>query len=111
MNKTITKMIRVNKIGQYGQKKKEEQLVRSFKTLDKIYSVLQEMDRLGYPTKINKYIINFCVNKKLWLVQLFLKESKDKKDAFSITTRWKVEPSVEETKDKLSELLSNGLKL
>lgn len=52
--------------------KKEEKLMQSFKAVDKIYSVLHEMDQLGYTLKNNKYVINFCTDRKIWLIPIFL---------------------------------------
>lgn len=60
------------------------------------------MEKLGYQIRTNKYLIHFCTDVKIWLACIFLLESKNKKDAFSIKTKWFVHTSPAEAKKKLS---------
>jgi len=46
------------------------------------------MENLGYHTKNNKSVINFCTINKICLSKIFLYESNSHKDAFSIKTPW-----------------------
>ena len=59
-------------------------------SIDKIYEVLDTMSHLGYVIKFNKYLISFCTGLKYWLSEVFLQESCDLKDAFSVNTKYLV---------------------
>ena len=50
--------------------------------------MLGDMDKIGYLTKTNKSMIHFCGTVKFWLSEVFLKESSNKKDAFSLKTKY-----------------------
>jgi hypothetical protein len=64
--------------------------MQMLKSIDKIYGILEAMCQLGYVTKLNKYMISFCTGLKFWLSEVFLEESRDKKDAFSRNTKYLV---------------------
>lgn len=66
------------------------------------------MDSLGYTLRTNKYLISFCTEKKLWLIPIFLNESKDKKDAFSIKIKWFICPAASEAKSRFSNFISKA---
>ena len=104
--KNTSKMISI-KSTNYACRKSEQYILLSLKNIDKIYKVLFEMSEMGYSSRNNKYLINFCANVRFWMAKLFLIESKDKKDAFCLTTKYLVVNSAEEVKDRLSDYLMN----
>ena len=89
----------------YGYKRKEEHLVDAFKTIDRIFKTLNEMEDLGYAMKTNKFMITFCTMVRYWMSDVFLTPSSYKKDAFTIKTKYYVLESSETVKDNLSEML------
>jgi len=76
--------------------------MKMLKLIDKIYGVLEDMDRLGYITKLNKYMVSFCTGLKFWLSEVFLEESSDKKDTFSINPKYMVIGTCIEAKNSLT---------
>lgn len=69
------------------------------------------MEKLGYQIKTNKYLIYFCTEVKMWLTRIFLQESKDKKDAFLVKTKYFVLTSCLDAKKKLSDFISKADKM
>ena len=69
------------------------------------------MENLGYHTKNNKSVINFCTINKICLSKIFLYESNSHKDAFSIKTPWFVLATSEQAKQKLSNFFIQGEKI
>lgn len=76
----------------------EEKIFRCLRMIDKLYRCMQEMESLGYVRKSNKYIISYCTSNRLWLSSVFLYESKEKRDSFSLEFKYYVVPTVDTAK-------------
>jgi hypothetical protein len=72
--------------------------------IDKAYAVMNEMEDLGYSKKNNRYMIDYCACGRMWLKQVFLYESSEKKDAFTLTAKYYVLPTSEEAKERFSKV-------
>jgi hypothetical protein len=65
------------------------------------------MEIAGYLHKSNKFVIDYCTNGRVWLRRVFLKESSDKKDAFSMVVKYYV-TNMEEAKRKFTEFIAKS---
>lgn len=103
LSKSLPKMATINTQRLSPTKESEERVMESLKAIDRVYSVLLEMEREGYVLKNNKYVIEFCTNGRGWLKKVFLHESDEKKDAFTILVKYYVIDSAEEAKTRFAE--------
>jgi hypothetical protein len=60
------------------------------------------MESSGYPQKSNKYVIDYCVQGRLWLKRVFLHESGERKDVFTMTVKYFVNSTAEDAKGKFA---------
>jgi hypothetical protein len=55
LSKSLPKMVQANSEGE--AKESEERLIDCLRTIDRIYSMIQEMEDVGYLHKNNRYVI------------------------------------------------------
>lgn len=77
-------------------------MMECLRAIDRVYNVLLEMEREGYVLKNNKYVIEYCANGRIWLKKVFLHESDEKKDVFTILVKYYVIETAEEAKSKFA---------
>lgn len=84
-------------------KESEERVMECLRAIDRVYGVLLEMEKEGYVLKNNKYVIEYCANGRSWLKKVFLHESDEKKDAFTILVKYYVIEAAQEAKARFAE--------
>lgn len=87
LSKSVPKMVEA---GRKWGKEHEGEILECMRAIDRVFVVLQQMESAGYPQRTNKFVIEFCVSGRMWLRRVFLAESEDRKDAFSMSVKYYV---------------------
>ena len=47
-------------------------LNQCFKTIDTSFDILEDMSKIGYNKRKNKYVLDYCRNIKTWMKEVYL---------------------------------------
>ena len=92
-----------------GKNEKEEaEIIECMKTIARIYSVLNELERMGFALRTNKKVIRYCLGSHPWLKKVFLERSSSTKDAFLEAPKHLVLERAEQAQRSLVSLYMSG---
>ena len=78
------------------------------KIIPRVYSVLKELQKMGFALRNNKKVIRYCQRNCQWLKKIFLEVSSNKKDAFLLNPKQLVIETAQQAQRNLISLYMSG---
>lgn len=73
----------------------EDCILTALRTIDRIYSSIRNTSNTAYLHRNNKFLVDYCMEGRVWLRTVFLLETSAKKEAFTMAVKYTVVPTPE----------------